>query len=164
MNARCLAVAVMGALASAPALAAQDRGEGSSGLSFMVGCWAEDPAGNGLREIYAAPAANLMTGLSQFWRSGRIVDFEFHRIEMSTEGPILTPHPRGVASVPFLPVETGPDRIVWENAEHDFPQRIVYERVAADSLVARIEGGEGDERRSLEWRMARSSCPGEASR
>lgn len=31
-------------------------------------------------------------------------------------------------------------RFVFENPEHDFPQRIIYTVVTTDSLVARIEG------------------------
>lgn len=129
--------------------------------AFMSGCWAQPaPEGNGLREIYSTPAANMMTGLSQFWRGGNIVDFEFSRIDSSAEGPLLTPHPSGVRSVTFSPVRIEATRIVWENLEHDFPQRIIYHRVASDTLVARIEGGSGADAQALEWRMARMACPG----
>jgi len=139
---------------------AQVAETGVGAASFMVGCWAEpNDDESGLREIYAAPAANMLTGLSQFWRDGRIVDFEFHRIDESPDGPVLTPHPQGVASVSFRPLEIGHDRITWQNLEHDFPQRITYRRVAVDTLVVRIEGGEGASARSIEWRMGRAKCP-----
>lgn len=158
---KTLALVGIGQIAvSPPSVSAQSVEEGLAAASFLVGCWAQSPSGqNGLREIYAHPAENMMTGLSQFWRGGRIVDFEFHRIDASPEGPVLTPHPRGVASVSFRPAEVVSDRIVWENLEHDFPQRIIYERVSANSLAVRIEGGDGAEARSLEWRMARTDCP-----
>ncbi len=157
-----LAIAAMGMSLIQPEPAwPQVAEDGVAAASFMVGCWAEPgDDGSGLREIYAAPAANMLTGLSQFWRDGRIVDYEFHRIDGSPAGPVLTPHPRGVASVPFRPVEIGADQIAWQNLEHDFPQRIIYRRVAVDTLVVRIEGGEGDAARSIEWRMARAACPG----
>ena len=145
-------------LVAVPACAQQE--DPALGVGFMVGCWAQPaPEGNGLKEFYAPPAENMLTGLSQFWRGGRIVDFEFHRIDLSPAGPVLTPHPGGVASVSFQPTEIQSDRIRWENPDHDFPQRIIYQRVAEDTLVARIEGGEGANARSLEWRMGRVSCP-----
>jgi hypothetical protein len=158
--ARTATVAIGLALLAAPAHAgAQSADGGVSAAAFMVGCWAQPaPEGNGLRETFAPPAANMLTGLSQFWRGGRIVDFEFHRIDASADGPVLTPHPRGVASVAFPPAEIAADRIVWQNLDHDFPQRIIYHRTAADTLVARIEGGEGETARALEWRMARVDC------
>ena len=146
---------------TAASLGAQEPGNsGLDAARFLVGCWAQPaPEGNGLREFYAPPANNLLTGLSQFWRGGEIVDFEFHRIDDSPAGPVLTPHPKGVASVSFQPSAIEPGRIVWENPEHDFPQRIIYARVAPDTLVARVEGGEGASARSAEWRMARTECP-----
>lgn len=136
----------------------RESANGVEALSFMVGCWAEEPGSpNGLREVFVAPASNMMTGLSQYWRDGQIVDF---RIEGAPGGPVLTPHPRGVASVSFRPVELDSESAVWENLEHDFPQRITYLRVARDTLKARISGGEGDTARSIEWRMSRMACPG----
>jgi hypothetical protein len=156
------ALVSIAALASAPLAepASAQADDAFAGIAFMVGCWAQPaPEGNGLREFFAPPAANMLTGLSQFWRDGQIVDFEFHRIDSSPDGPVLTPHPRGVASVSFRPADLGVDRIVWENPEHDFPQRITYHRVAADTLVARAEAGEGPASRSIEWRMARVACP-----
>ena len=151
---------VAGTLALCTPGASQVADTGGSPAAFMVGCWAQPaPEGSGLREFYAPPAANMLTGLSQFWREGQIVDFEFHRIDSSPGGPVLTPHPRGVRSVQFQPTEVGAQRIVWQNLEHDFPQRIIYDRVATDTLVARIEGNDGSEARALEWRMARVPCP-----
>ena len=95
---------MMAGLLPAPA-ATQTSAEGLDAASFMVGCWARRPdTRSGLREIYAPAAANMMTGLSQFWREGEIVDFECHRLEASPRGPLLTPHPQGVASVTFSPV------------------------------------------------------------
>ena len=143
--------------------AADAPSPGMEAVAFMVGCWAQPaPEGNGLREIYSPPATNLMTGLSQFWRGGRIVDFEFHRIDATETGPALTPHPRGQPSVTFPPSVMRPNHITWENLEHDFPQRIMYTRVAPDSLVARIEGGEGEDAQMIEWRMGRIACPAAA--
>ena len=158
---RIPASALLLALGVATAARAQSSPPGLDAASFMVGCWAQPaPEGNGLREIYAPPAANMLTGLSQFWRSGRVVDWEFHRIDAGDSGPVLTPHPKGAASVSFRPSVVEPGRIVWENLEHDFPQRIIYHAPAPDTLVARVEGGSGADARAVEWRMARTTCPG----
>ncbi len=37
-------------------------------------------------------------------------------------------------------LEGGNEELVFENKEHDFPQRIVYTRHGHDSLTVRIEG------------------------
>lgn len=146
------------AVPAAPvAVSAQESATPSmEAVAFLAGCWRQ-PGDSGLREYYAPPARNMTTGLSQFRRNGAVVDWEFHRIDAGPDGPVLTPHPRGVASVPFQPRAVEDGRIVWENLEHDFPQRIIYTRVA-DTLTARIEGGTGPEARGMEWRMVRASC------
>jgi hypothetical protein len=60
--------------------------------------------------------------------------------------------------VSFAPKIVETNRAVWENPTHDFPQRILYARVAPDTLVARIEGRTPSGDRSLEWRMTRAQC------
>lgn len=49
--------------------------------------------------------------------------------------------------------EAGERRVVFENAAHDFPQRILYWR-EGESLVARIEGTIKGEAKQQEWRFA----------
>ena len=44
---------------------------------------------------------------------------------------------------------------VFENLEHDFPQRVIYRRCGAD-LCARIEGVVKGEARSADWRYRRA--------
>ena len=83
-----LSVAALVSAVLAPPAAAQ-AGPDLTSISFMVGCWAEPSAsGDGLREFYAPPSENMLTGLSQFWQGGRIVDFEFHRVDSSPTGPV----------------------------------------------------------------------------
>jgi hypothetical protein len=45
-----------------------------------------------------------------------------------------------------------------ENLEHDFPQRVIYQRRGADSLVARIEGTTPSGSRSVDYPMRRVRC------
>jgi hypothetical protein len=46
---------------------------------------------------------------------------------------------------------------VFENPEHDFPQRIIYSHPHPDSLHARIEGGQDSTYRKQEFFMAKTS-------
>jgi hypothetical protein len=130
-----------------------------SDLAFMAGCWrGVTRSGTTIEEFYTAPSANLIVGVTRYVRDGRAVDFEFTRIDQTDSGAVITPHPKGVRSVSFAPKVLESNRVVWENPAHDFPQRIVYTRVAADTLVARIEGKTPRGERSLEWRMTRATC------
>jgi Domain of unknown function (DUF6265) len=128
-------------------------------LGFMAGCWrGVTPSGTTIEEFYSGPSANLVVGATRYVRDGRAVDFEFTRIDQTDSGAVLTPQPKGVRSVSFAPKVVGPNRTVWENSTHDFPQRIMYTRVSEDSLIARIEGRTPAGERALEWRMGRVTC------
>jgi hypothetical protein len=142
----------------APQPAARSR---LADLAFMAGCWRGlTRSGTIIEEFYTTPSSNLIIGATRYVRDGRAVDFEFTRIDQTDSGAVITPHPKGVRSVSFAPKVVERNRAVWENASHDFPQRIVYARVAEDTLVARIEGRTPSGERTLEWRMARAVCEG----
>ncbi len=142
--------------ASGPQSSARSR---VSDLGFMAGCWRGlTRSGTTIEEFYTAPSLNLILGTTRYVREGRVVDFEFTRIDQTDSGTVITPHPKGVRSVSFAPTLVERNRAVWENPAHDFPQRILYTRVTNDTLVARIEGRTASGARSLEWRMARAVC------
>lgn len=144
-----LVVAALPGAAQAPAL---------SNLAFMTGCWNGD-AGRGrvIEEHWTTPTANVMLGTTRFVAGDRTVSWEFTVVEADSTGITMTPQPRGQAPAPFRMVRLMGDTAAFENPAHDFPQRIVYRRVA-DTLVARIEG-DTPRPRSAEWRMARVACP-----
>jgi hypothetical protein len=62
----------------------------------------------------------------------------------------------------FGATEVGPDRVIFVNPGHDFPQRVSYRR-EGDVLTARIDGQIDGEARSMEWRYRRADlndrCP-----
>ena len=128
----------------------------SSGLAFMAGCWAEQ--GDGLREQFSAPTRNMILGTSRFVIADNVRQFEFHRIDISDGTSSLTPYPGGKAGVPFGATELDDRRVVWENLEHDFPQRIIYDGREADVLVVAIEGERNGSISRKEWRMLRVPC------
>jgi hypothetical protein len=130
-----------------------------SDLGFMAGCWRGlTRSGTTIEEFYTTPSSNLIVGATRYVRDGRTVDFEFTRIDQTDSGAVITPHPKGMRSVSFAPKTIARNRAVWENPTHDFPQRILYTRVADDTLVARIEGRTPSGERALEWRMVRATC------
>jgi|ADGO01.1.fsa_nt_gi hypothetical protein len=59
-------------------------------------------------------------------------------------------------AVPFRLVNFSANRYVFENKEHDFPQRIIYHLVSADSLHARIEGTVKGKERASDFHFTRN--------
>lgn len=123
-------------------------------LSWLEGTWTGDADGVSMEEIWTAPAGGLMLGLHRDVFPSGSAFFEYLRIERTAEGLVYFASPRGRPPTAFKMVEIGDQRVVFENLEHDFPQRIIYRRVG-EVLVARVEGVADGETRSQEWSWTR---------
>jgi len=120
-------------------------------LHWLAGCWASVDSEAGSGEQWTAPAGGTLLGVSRTIKGGRTVAHEFLMIRAVDEGRIeYVAQPSGQSETIFELVEVGPHKAVFSNPEHDFPQRIVYERTG-DRLVARIEGEVRGEKRTLEF-------------
>ncbi len=150
----CCASLAMGGMAGE----AWTQEKSLSDLAFMSGCWRGKLSGrNGTVEERFNPAAGgLMLGTSQVIVEGRTAFFEFIKIEQTEGGIVMTPAPKGKLSVPFKMVSLAGKKAVFENLEHDFPKRIIYQLRDDGSLVARIEGDKPQQ--SEEFAMAPIPC------
>ena len=123
-------------------------------LEWMSGTWVSESPRAKVTETWLGPGNGLMVAanLSTF-ASGR-KSFEFLRIAETPAGLSYFASPGGQPPVEFKLKESGERRLVFENAAHDFPQRILYWR-DGDALVARIEGTIKGEAKQQEWRFSR---------
>lgn len=156
--AAAVSIAAAAPIPSAAASGSAQESSGLEALSFMTGCWSEE--GDGYREQFTPPTENLILGTSRRMVGSRVAGFEFHTITLSDGVPVLTPHPAGVRSDPFAASTLEDGYVVFENLEHDFPQRIIYDGREDDRLIAAIEGDEGGETRRFEFPMRRVPCGG----
>ena len=147
-------VAVTGTLR--PASAGGSEGSGLERLAWLAGSWSGVADGVEMEEYWTVPRAGVMLGLHRDSTAGRLILFEFLRIEETTEGIVYLASPRGRPGTPFKLAELGEKRVVFENPEHDFPQRIAYWRGEDGSLRARIEGLQDGRRVTQEWRWQRA--------
>jgi hypothetical protein len=58
--------------------------------------------------------------------------------------------PRGVGTTEFSLITYAENCVVFDNLEHDFPQRIIYRR-DGDRLTAQIEGEVDGKLESTQW-------------
>jgi len=87
---------------------------------------------------------------------GSKTSFEFMRIEQAADGSLVyQAQPAGRPATPFKLKSMSESRVEFENAEHDFPQRIIYWR-KGEQLCARVEGTLGGKPESEEWCWNRS--------
>ena len=107
-------------------------------LAWLAGHWRGEQGGMRMEEWWTEPAGGLMLGLHRDVRGSGGAFFEFLRIEEGDAGTFYLASPGGKPPVQFRLVESGDRRVVFENAEHDFPQRILY-WIDGEQLRARIE-------------------------
>ena len=129
-------------------------------MAWLAGCWVAQDAEPGTVEQWMPLAAGSMLGMARTVRGGRTVEHEFMQIRLAADGtPIFIALPsRRAAPVTFRLLRASPTELVFENLEHDFPQRVIYRQETDTSLRARIEGLRNGVLRGIEFPMRRSPC------
>jgi hypothetical protein len=128
-----------------------------TGLAWMAGNWAGVQGGIEMEELWQAPKGNTMLGLHRDVAGGRTVSFEFLRIEAKPDGISYWASPGGRPATQFRLIELKGKRVVFENAKHDFPQRIIYWLSDDGALHAKIEGTMNGKPASEEWTWRRAT-------
>lgn len=128
-------------------------------LGWLKGCWA---GGSGAREVeeqWTKPAGKSMLGLSRTVAEGRTVAYEFIRIVEEEDGTIYyVAKPSNQREARFKLAHLTASEAVFENPEHDFPQRVIYRLEKDGSLFARIEGVSRGKQRGVNFPMKRAKC------
>ena len=137
-------------LALAGSTGARDEAPALEELSWLAGHWVRDEGGSRSEEIWLPPSGNTMLGMNQTITGDLTIAFEYVRIVRLGEAIDYVAQPGGKSPVAFRLVQWGENRAVFENPEHDFPQRISYVRTE-DRLDARISGPSGGEEKSVGW-------------
>lgn len=123
----------------ASSCAASARTSSSEGLDFLIGCWVQE---NGTLEVWSPDHGGVQFGYGVTVRDDKAGFFEELRIERHGDETIYVAAPNGRASVRFTQTMRQPNAATFENADHDFPQRIAYER-KGDTLTATISTIDG---------------------
>lgn len=147
-----LMVAPIASAAGQSAVSAVDR------AGWLAGCWESRNERRTITEMWMLPSAGLMLGASRMVANGAVREFEQLRLRAAGDTLIYTATPVRQQETEFrgIPAE---GVLTFENLAHDFPQRIIYRRISADSTIARIEGpGPNGTTRGIDFPMKRVSC------
>lgn len=155
---RCIAfvAALLSTAGFATATLAQSTPARVAALDWMTGTWTHTTPTVMTRESWLGPGNGLMVAVNLTTTSSGKKSFEFLRIGETAEGFSYFASPGGKAPTEFRLKELGDRKVVFENAAHDFPQRILYWR-EGEQLLARVEGSIGGKPRSEEWRFDREA-------
>ncbi len=158
MRNACASLVLNLALALPPAAAAADDGDLAK-LAWLGGCWKSESGEPGSGEYWMPLAGGTLIGVSRTIKDGKTVAFEFLQIRADSDGKLAyfaQPSGQSPASFPLLRISD--TEAVFEDLQHDFPQRIVYRLEGKSRLAARIEGTANGKLRVIEFPMNRVSC------
>ncbi|MDO9338223.1 MAG: DUF6265 family protein [Caulobacter sp.] len=144
---------ILAALLLASPAAAQPPAQSLRDVAWLVGEWREVKGDRTVTETWLAADGGVMPGVNRTVRGGKAA-IEFMRLDEKDGVIAFTAILPGQAPTTFPATSVGPDGVVFENLEHDFPQRVIYRRCEAD-LCAAIEGKLGDAVKRIEWRFKR---------
>jgi len=97
-------------------------------LDWLVGTWRLQDGETVTEEHWRPLQGNTMLGSSHTFRGERTLAFEFLRLTAARGQIGYVAMPGGKAPTTFLLQTLGDGVVEFENAEHDYPQRIRYER------------------------------------
>lgn len=128
-------------------------------FEILKGSWeATDPAGKFV-ESWTVVNDTLMTGNSFMTQHGDTVFTEKLQLTFQNDSvyyfPTVTGQNNGEA-IRFTLTSAKNNTWIFVNKQHDFPQEIIYQFKAKDSLIASVQGNQNGEFRKLEFRLKRS--------
>jgi hypothetical protein len=127
-------------------------------VAWLNGTWMVGADDNILYESWRQTGENEMAGKSYVLRGNDTIIFESMRL-LNENGtlfykPTVSGQNHG-KEISFRLASIRTDEVVFENKEHDFPQRISYRIITRDSLAAEISGVQKGKQRTESFGMRR---------
>ena len=127
-------------------------------VRWLQGCWRATRGAATIEEQWMAPLGGSMVGMGRTVRDGRTVEYELVLITDRDGRLAYEAHPSGQPSATFLSTIVSGAQVVFENPEHDFPQRVGYRRNGANGLEAWVEGQADGKSRRVDFSYQRARC------
>jgi hypothetical protein len=138
--------------------AATQSRTGVDQVAWLAGCWQYTAGQRTVEEQWMAPRAHTMLSAGRTVQGEKLVEYEMVLIREEDGHLAYESHPSGQPAAVFLSRAIAEHEIVFENLQHDFPQRIGYKR-DGESLLAWIEGPRNGQARRVEFPYKRVACP-----
>ena len=155
--ARTAAPALLALSIAAPA-AAQGAIRISS-VSWLTGCLEMRRGDRVVEEQRMPDRAGTMVGMGRSVGIRGLDDYELTVIREDGGRLLYVAHPRRQPVATFVATVASTDSVLFENPDHDFPQRVGYRRIGADSVLAWIDGTNRGRRQRVEFPYRRVPCP-----
>jgi len=127
-------------------------------VAWLQGCWQGTLGAATIEEQWMTPRGGTMLGMGRTVRANAIASYELILLKEENGRLAYEAHPSGQPSATFVAQTVAGNSVVFENAAHDFPQRVGYRLEASDSLAAWIEGVDRGKPRRIEYTYRRVMC------
>ncbi|MBI9053733.1 MAG: hypothetical protein JEY96_07930 [Bacteroidales bacterium] len=129
-------------------------------LKWLIGNWENISNEMEMYESWEKKNDTVFYGESFALVNSDTVFAETMLLEQNGNDLLLTPTTKNQNdgnSITFKLISSEGDKFIFENKEHDFPQRIVYSNPQPDSIFAYIEGTQDGEYRKSDFPFKRVS-------
>ena len=127
-------------------------------VAWLQGCWRSTRDETTIEEQWLAPRGGTMRGMGRTVRGSKLVDYELVLIKEQAGRLAYEAHRSGQPTATFTATTASDGSVVFENPQHDFPQRVGYRRDGADGLQGWIEGQANGESRRVDYSYQRARC------
>lgn len=127
-------------------------------LAWLTGCWEGRQGEAVIEEVWSKPGGGSMIGFGRTVKANKTTSFEFMQFRERDGTLVFMPQPGGGTLVYFPLKDSFGGKLTFENKEHDFPQRVIYERKGPGLLLAAIEGTYKGKEEREEYQMKRVRC------
>jgi hypothetical protein len=127
-------------------------------LSWLAGCWEANLKGREVTEQWMKPGGGIMLGMARTVSKGKAAEFEFTQIREQDDAIYYVAKPSGQAEASFKLIKLQNKEAVFENPQHDFPQRVIYRLQSDGSLFARVEAAVKGQLRGIDYPYKRAKC------
>ena len=149
-------IAFTAAFIIAPSRRAPAQSQPIDELTWLSGCWSMTRDDANVEEHWMKPAGGTMLGMSRTVRGGKTSEYEFLQIRDVNGALSYVARPSGQAEAAFTLRTVNGSEAIFENPEHDFPQRIIYRRTT-EGMSARVEGTRNGQVRGIDYPYRRCS-------
>jgi len=126
-------------------------------VAWLQGCWQMTSGDRIVEEQWMAPRAGVMLNIGRTVRGDKLVEYEWVMLSERDGALAYEAHPSGQPSAVFTAQSSSGTEVVFENPQHDFPQRVGYRR-DGETMLAWVEGTVGGKSRRVEFPYRRVAC------
>ncbi len=130
---------------------------GLNKLDWFIGSWSGESSESIFTETWEKVSDTLFTGQSYFIKGSDTLSSETISLQQHDTSVFYVPLVEGQNDnkpIFFKLTYSDGTNAVFENPEHDFPQKIVYQLKENDSLIATISGNNNGKIRSIRFPMS----------